>query len=213
MQSVAAKRKNVGGRPAGPVKCSRCRKKSMTCGQLCAGWPGPASLSVVQQADATAADIIATVATAAVPTRRVSARGNVHRKAYPEGPELRDRATGKRHHMGGGVEGGVEEVEEEEEEGVEGGEGTVEGARALLQLGGARRRAPPPLPRQEGLPTAGTLGDGSVFVTESSLGEHAGLGLYAGRSFTKGQLITSYAGPLFYPEQLEDRDPSCADCF
>ena len=62
------------------------------------------------------------------------------------------------------------------------------------------------------MPKAGTLGDGSVFVKESSLGEHAGLGLYAGRRFTKGQLITSYAGPLFYPEQLEDRDPSCADC-
>ena len=156
-----AKGKNVGGRPAGKVKCPKCRRKGRDCGQLCANWPGPgplasasASPSVVQQADAIAADIIATVATAAVPTRRVSARGNVHQKAYPEGPDLRDRATGKRHHVGGGVDGVVEEVEEEEEEEVEGGEETAKGARALLQLGGARRRAPPPLPPQEGVPSA-----------------------------------------------------------
>ena len=207
VQSGAAKMTNVGGRPAGPIKCERCRKKSKPCGQLCANWPGPASPSVVQQAEVTAADVIAAVATASVPTRRVSARGKVPRRERDvDFPELRDRATGKRHHGGGGAE---EEGEEEEEEGE--GE-TAKAAGLLLRLSGSRRRAPPPLPPQEGLPTAGTLRDGSVVVKESSLGEHAGLGLFAGRRFPKGQLITAYAGPLFYPEQLGDRDASCADC-
>ena len=105
MQSGAAKMTNVGGRPAGPIKCERCRKKSKSCGQLCANWPGPASPSVVQQAEVTAADVIAAVATASVPTRRVSARGKVPRRERDvDFPELRDRATGKRHHGGGGAE-------------------------------------------------------------------------------------------------------------
>ena len=101
MQSGAAKMTNVGGRPAGPIKCERCRRKSKSCGQLCANWPGPASPSVVQQAEVTAADVIAAVATASVPTRRVSARGKVPRRERDvDFPELRDRVTGKRHHGG-----------------------------------------------------------------------------------------------------------------
>ena len=72
------------------------------------------------------------------PTRRVSSRGKAPRNAYPESPELRARATGKRHYEDGGAEGGgkgggevrrldlgvvpEEEEEVEEEEGGEGGE-------------------------------------------------------------------------------------------
>jgi len=40
----------------------------------------------------------------------------------------------------------------------------------------------------------------------SSLGPQAGLGLYAGREFTLGERITSYAGPILYREQIEEDD-------
>jgi hypothetical protein len=68
------------------------------------------------------------------------------------------------------------------------------------------------LPMQEG-EVAGTLMDRAVFVMPSSLGPQAGLGLYAGREFTLGERITSYAGPILYREQIEeaDLDTSYAD--
>ena len=68
------------------------------------------------------------------------------------------------------------------------------------------------LPMQED-EVAGTLMDRAVFVMPSSLGPLAGLGLYAGREFTLGERITSYAGPILYREQIEedDLDTSYAD--
>ena len=54
-----------------------------------------------------------------------------------------------------------------------------------------------------------------MFLSGSPLGPQAGLGLCAGRRFTEGDRISSYVAPplltFFYREQLEGRDPSCAD--
>ena len=188
------------GRPRSlipPPKCETCRRRVRPCGSGCANWP---------RAGWEAGAPEPASETGALPISRVRTQRDW--EDVPEHPRLRCRATGKRHHGGGGAEEEGEEEEEEEE-----GEGeTAKAAGLLLRLSGSRRRAPTPLPPQEGLPTAGTLRDGSVVVKESSLSEHAGLGLFAGRRFPKGQLITAYAGPLFYPEQLGDRDASCADC-
>ena len=57
--------------------------------------------------------------------------------------------------------------------------------------------------------------DSTVFLSGSPLRPQVGLGLCAGRRFTEGDEITSYVAPplltFFYLEQLEGRDPSCAD--
>jgi len=50
----------------------------------------------------------------------------------------------------------------------------------------------------------GTLEDGRVFVQPSKLGTSAGLGLFAGRPFAVGDVITSYAGPVLYRSELEE---------
>lgn len=55
----------------------------------------------------------------------------------------------------------------------------------------------------------GSLQNGRVFVTDSTLGRKAGLGLFAGVAFCKNEPITTYAGPTLYREQLlEGHDTS-----
>ena len=41
---------------------------------------------------------------------------------------------------------------------------------------------------------AGTIGDGRVFVAASTLGEHAGLGLFAGVAIRRNDIVTAYHG-------------------
>ena len=52
----------------------------------------------------------------------------------------------------------------------------------------------------------GTLADGRVVVMPSGLGPGAGLGLYAGRAFKSGDVITSYSGPIIDRSQIEAAD-------
>ena len=82
----------------------------------------------------------------------------------------------------------------------------------LAPLGAQDAQLSTLLPMQEE-EVAGTLMDLAVFVMPSSLGPQAGLGLFAGREFTSGERITSYAGPILYREQIEedDLDTSYAD--
>ena len=49
----------------------------------------------------------------------------------------------------------------------------------------------------------GTLRDGRIVVQPSGLGPNAGLGLFAGRKFVSGEVITSYSGPIIYREQVD----------
>ena len=48
----------------------------------------------------------------------------------------------------------------------------------------------------------GTLADGRVYVQPSTLGEGAGLGLFAGRKLARGDVVSSYYGVPLYREQL-----------
>ena len=59
------------------------------------------------------------------------------------------------------------------------------------------------LPVGEG-EVGGTLADGRVFVRESGLGKGSGFGLFAGKSFSSGEVITSYEGPIFYRSEVEE---------
>jgi uncharacterized protein len=45
----------------------------------------------------------------------------------------------------------------------------------------------------------------SVYVAPSALGPHVGMGLYAARSFKKGERVTEYAGELLNQEQYQKR--------
>ena len=60
-------------------------------------------------------------------------------------------------------------------------------------------RAVPLEPEEVG----GTLSDGRVVVMPSGLGPSAGLGLYAGRAFKNGDIITSYSGPIIDRATIE----------
>ena len=48
----------------------------------------------------------------------------------------------------------------------------------------------------------GTLADGRVYMQPSTLGEGAGLGLFAGRKLARGDVVSSYYGVPLYREQL-----------
>ena len=91
-------------------------------------------------------------------------------------------------------------------------DGTLIAHSLLAPLGAQDAQLSTLLPMQEE-EVAGTLMDLAVFVMPSSLGPQAGLGLFAGREFTSGERITSYAGPILYREQIEedDLDTSYAD--
>ena len=48
----------------------------------------------------------------------------------------------------------------------------------------------------------GTLISGRVFVTESRL-PRSGFGLFAGRTFAAGEVITSYEGPIIHRSEVD----------
>ena len=77
------------------------------------------------------------------------------------------------------------------------GEGSRQSARNLRQTPSLQ------VPALQPEEVAGTLANGAVFITDSSLGKHAGLGLFAGRLFAAGDRITSYEGVIRYREEIK----------
>ena len=78
-------------------------------------------------------------------------------------------------------------------------EGSRQSARNLRQAPSLQ------IPALQPEEVAGTLANGAVFITDSSLGKHAGLGLFAGRPFAEGDRITSYEGVVRYREEIKER--------
>ena len=102
----------------------------------------------------------------------------------------------------------------EEGDGGEGGESGVDrgGGRVGERVGEPRQsarnlRQTPSLqgPALQPEEVAGTLANGAVFIKDSSLGKHAGLGLFAGLPFAAGDRITSYEGVIRYREEINER--------